>query len=55
MSRGGEGGPSRGLADVQELIRALSLPRAFSSQLHEYVRPEFERLWDAVAADPTGG
>lgn len=48
-------GRLKDLADVQELIRALSLPRAFSSQLHEYVRPEFERLWDAVAADRGGG
>lgn len=48
-------GRLKDLADVQELVRALSLPRSFASQLHAYVRPEFEKLWDAVAADPTVG
>jgi hypothetical protein len=36
------------LTDVQELIKALHLPAAFSAQLDPYVRPTFDRLWAAV-------
>jgi hypothetical protein len=35
----------RDLADVQELIRLLSLPPDFSTKLNEYVRPKYEELW----------
>jgi len=42
-------GRFRDLGDVQELIRALKLPRDFGSQLNPYVRPKFEELWDGVA------
>ena len=39
-------------ADVQELIRALAIPRSFADTLDEYVRPKFVELWDALAAHP---
>jgi hypothetical protein len=41
------------LADVQELIKRLQLPRDFDQQLHAYVRDEFRRLWDAVEQNPS--
>lgn len=37
------------LADAQELIRVLKLPRDFSEQLNPYVRAKYEELWLAVA------
>jgi hypothetical protein len=40
------------LADAQELIRVLSLPRSFGEKLNPYVQPKFYELWDAVAASP---
>ena len=42
------------LADVQEAIRALELPRAFGAKLDPSVRGEYERLWQTVndAVDP---
>jgi hypothetical protein len=42
-------GRLRDLADVQELIRVLKLPRDFGAQLHPYVQVRFAELWDAVA------
>jgi len=36
------------LADAQELIRILKLPRDFQDKLNPYVRPEFLRLWDGL-------
>lgn len=33
------------LADVQELIRVLALPRAFADQLNPYVRDKYQELW----------
>jgi hypothetical protein len=36
------------LADVQEMIKLLALPRDFSSQLNSYVREKYLDLWDAV-------
>ena len=36
------------LADVQELIKLLTLPADFAQQLHEYVRPRFAELWKAT-------
>jgi hypothetical protein len=44
-------GRLKDLADVQGLIRALNLPRDYSQQLHEYVRPTFTQLWQAVQQD----
>ena len=38
------------LADVIELVRALSLPRDFAASLDASVRPKFEELWDAAQA-----
>lgn len=43
-------GRLKDLADVQELIQALSLPLEFGGQLHEFVRGKFEELWRAVEA-----
>ena len=36
------------LADVQELIKARSLPSDFATSLNPYVREQFLRLWSAV-------
>ena len=44
-------GQLKDLADVQELIRALALPRGFSENLHEYVQAKFIELWEDVHAD----
>lgn len=38
----------RDLADVQELIRILQLPRDFVASLHAYVHDTFLELWQAV-------
>jgi hypothetical protein len=40
------------LADVQELIKRLTLPRDFDGPLHEYVRDKYRELWDAVQQAP---
>ena len=45
-------GRLRDLADVQELIRVLVLPREFAQQLNPFVRAKFEELWQAVASTP---
>jgi hypothetical protein len=43
----------RDLADVQELISELKLPRSFAEQLDPTVRSEFDRLWHlAQKRDP---
>jgi hypothetical protein len=44
-------GRLKDLADVQELIRALKLDRAFGDQLDPFVRSKFGELWDAVQTD----
>ena len=36
------------LADVQELIRVLRLPREAADQLDPFVRNKFEELWDGL-------
>jgi hypothetical protein len=38
----------RDLADVQDLIGALSLPAEFAEHLDESVRSEYQRLWQTV-------
>lgn len=38
----------RDLADVQELIRILRLPRALAAELNAYVRDAFLELWQTV-------
>ena len=45
-------GRLRDLADVQELIRVLHLPREFAEQLNPFVREKFEELWQALANSP---
>lgn len=45
-------GRLRDLADVQELIRVLALPRDFGQQLNSFVRDKFEELWNGVATNP---
>jgi hypothetical protein len=42
-------GRLKDLADVQELIRAVAIPRDFARQLNSYVRQKFLELFDAVA------
>jgi hypothetical protein len=44
-------GRLKDLADVQELIRALSLPADFATKLDPYVREEFVKLRAAVSAE----
>lgn len=36
------------LADVQELIRTLSLPESLAQEIDESVRPEYLKLWKSV-------
>jgi hypothetical protein len=36
---------AKDLADVQELIKALHLPRDFAEKVHESVRPKYDELW----------
>jgi len=40
------------LADVQELIKHLQLPREFGEQMHPYVQEKYRELWDAVQQAP---
>ena len=43
----------RDLADVQDLIQVLNLPKSFREQLDASVREEFDRWWDlAQVRDP---
>lgn len=44
----------RDLADVQEMIRALALPREFGGRLDGSVRGEYERLWGTVTEAESG-
>jgi Uncharacterised nucleotidyltransferase len=46
-------GRLKDLADVQELITRLRLPRAFAEQLHPYVQEKYEELWESVQQEPT--
>lgn len=48
-------GRLKDLADVQELIHVLKLPRDFSDQLNPYVREKFLELWDGAqqATEPS--
>ena len=36
------------LADVQELIRTLGLPKSLAQEIDESVRPEYLKLWKSV-------
>ena len=40
------------LADAQELIRVLKLPREFKDQLNPYVWEKFDELWTAIQQSP---
>jgi len=42
----------RDLADVQDAIRTLKLPRDFSDNLDSSLRDEFIQLWDELKTDP---
>jgi hypothetical protein len=44
-------GRLKDLADVQELIRLLLLPRDFAEQLQPFVREKFAELWRAVQSE----
>jgi hypothetical protein len=39
------------LADVQEAIKELRLPRTLGEALNPYVREKYYSLWDAVESD----
>lgn len=43
-------GRLKDLADVQELIKLKKLPRDFSNDLPEYVRPKFLEIWDNTSS-----
>ena len=43
-------GRFKDLGDVQEMIKALKLPREFASNLAPFVQGKFQELWDGVAA-----
>jgi hypothetical protein len=42
----------RDLADVQEVIRILGLPRALASELDASVRDKYLEMWQAVQDIP---
>ena len=42
----------RDLADVQNFIIALNLPRELKDKRDESVRPEYQRIWEATNKDP---
>jgi hypothetical protein len=46
-------GRLKDLADVQELIKQLRLPREFAEQLHAYVQEKYKELWESVQQQPT--
>lgn len=45
-------GRSKDLADVEELIKALSLPEALSETLHPYSRERYLEIWRGVHGTP---
>jgi hypothetical protein len=42
------------LADVQEVIRIMRLPRTLADDLNPFVRAKYLELWAAVADRPDG-
>lgn len=42
----------RHLADVQEMISALNLPKEFGERLHSSLRQKYSDLWEAVDSNP---
>jgi hypothetical protein len=47
-------GRLKDLADVQELIKALTLPSNFADQLNPYVRDKYLELWQGIRDSPVG-
>ena len=45
-------GRLKDLADVQELIRTLDLPRDLALKLNPFVQPSYEKLWDEARQAP---
>ncbi|MFL5244772.1 MAG: nucleotidyltransferase family protein [Gemmataceae bacterium] len=45
-------GRLKDLGDVQEMIRALSLPEEMADRLNPFVRDKFKELWAAVRNNP---
>jgi hypothetical protein len=45
-------GRLKDLADVQELIRLLSLPANFAEHLQRFVREKYGELWQTVQTSP---
>ena len=45
-------GRLKDLADVQEMIRALSLPADLVSRLNPFVREKYQELWAGVQEKP---
>jgi hypothetical protein len=45
-------GRLRDLADVQQVIRQLHLPKDFDQQLDPYVRSTYQEMWTAVEENP---
>jgi len=43
------------LADVQELIKEIKLPRTIANDLHEFVRGKFLELWDGLESERAEG
>ena len=43
---------ARDLADVQDLIDLLKLPKTFEAKLDPYVRGKFAELWEGVRSNP---
>jgi len=41
------------LADVQEVIRTLGLPKDLASQLNPFVQDKYRELWEAVQNNPS--
>ncbi|MBI3467441.1 MAG: hypothetical protein HY000_30905 [Planctomycetes bacterium] len=44
-------GRLKDLADVQEVIRVLGMPRDFADQLNPFVRERYRELWDGAQTD----
>ena len=45
-------GRLKDLADVQQLIKVLDLPRDFADTLHPYVQQKYRELWDDADREP---
>lgn len=52
LASGSAPGRRKDLADVQELIRTLTLPKSFGDELNESVRAQFIELWAELQDAP---